>query len=47
VRALGALLESHVRFEEREMFGVAEARLPGAALEAIAEACRAARSRLR
>jgi hypothetical protein len=37
----GRLLESHVRFEEREAFEVAQAKLPAEALRAIAEACRA------
>jgi len=37
----GALLEAHVRFEEREVFEATQHRLPAAALEAIAEACRA------
>jgi hypothetical protein len=32
-----------VRFEEREVFEVAQARLPEAALRAIAEACRTRR----
>jgi len=36
----GRLLESHVRFEEREAFEVAQSRLPAAALHAIAAACK-------
>ena len=36
----GQQLESHVRFEEREVFEVAQSRLPAAALRAIADACR-------
>jgi len=36
----GLLLEAHVRFEERQVFEVAQQRLPALALEAIAEACR-------
>jgi hypothetical protein len=41
VRAFGALLETHIRFEEREVFEPTQDRLPKAALEAIAAACRA------
>lgn len=37
----GRGLEAHVRFEEREAFEVAQAKLPAEALRAIAEACRA------
>jgi hemerythrin-like domain-containing protein len=37
----GELLESHIRFEEREVFEATQDRLPAGALEAIAEACRA------
>ena len=36
----GRLLEAHVRFEEREVFEIAQARLPAPALRAIAAACR-------
>jgi hypothetical protein len=43
VERFGRLLESHVRFEEREAFEVAQSRLPAPALRAIAEACRSAR----
>jgi len=46
----GRLLEAHVRFEEREVFEIAQARLTPAMLRAVAEACRAtprAGSRLR
>jgi hemerythrin-like domain-containing protein len=43
LESFGALLEGHVRFEEREVFEVAQARLPEAALRAIAEACRTRR----
>lgn len=39
----GELLENHIRFEERELFEVAEKRLSPEALIAIAEACRANR----
>lgn len=37
----GRLLERHVRFEERELFAVAQERLAAAALEAVAAACEA------
>jgi hypothetical protein len=40
VEQFGLVLESHVRFEEREVFELAQSRLPAATLEAIAEACR-------
>lgn len=40
VRAFGALLEAHIRFEERDVFEPTQDRLPKAALEAIAAACR-------
>jgi hemerythrin-like domain-containing protein len=40
---LGALLEAHIRFEEREVFERTQSRLPEAVREAIAEACRRAR----
>jgi hypothetical protein len=36
----GVLLQSHIRFEEREIFDPVQNRLPKAALEAIAAACR-------
>jgi len=36
----GRLLESHVRFEEREVFEQTQDRLSAAALRAISEACR-------
>jgi hemerythrin-like domain-containing protein len=39
----GDLLESHIRFEERELFEVAQRRLSPEALIAVAEACRANR----
>jgi len=39
VEQFGKLLETHVRFEERQVFEVAQAKLPAAALAAIAEAC--------
>lgn len=35
----GALLEAHVRFEEREVFATTQHRLPASALDAIAAAC--------
>lgn len=37
----GELLENHIRFEERELFEVAQNRLNSQELGAIAEACRA------
>ena len=37
----GALLESHIRYEEREVFETTQHRLPAEALEAIASACEA------
>ena len=40
VEYFGTLLEAHVRFEEREVFELAQRRLPAAILDAIAEACR-------
>jgi hypothetical protein len=40
VGRFGRLLESHVRFEEREVFEVVQSRLPATTLRAIAEACR-------
>jgi uncharacterized protein (DUF2249 family) len=40
--SFGLLLEAHVRFEERELFPLAEAILPAAALAAVA-ACAAAK----
>ena len=40
VEQFGRLLEAHVRFEEREVFEVAQSRLPEDVLRAIAEACR-------
>jgi len=39
VEEFGRLLESHVRFEEREVFETTQDRLPEAALRAISEAC--------
>lgn len=39
----GALLRDHVRFEERELFPVAQQKLPGAVLDAVSRACRDAR----
>lgn len=39
----GALLRDHVRFEERELFPVAQERLPDDVLDAVALACRASR----
>jgi hypothetical protein len=41
LRETGALLEAHVRFEEREAFEAAQRALPDAALDAIASATRA------
>ena len=40
----GELLENHIRFEERELFEVAQRRLSPEALGAIAKACRANRA---
>jgi hemerythrin-like domain-containing protein len=40
IERFGRLLESHVRFEEREAFEVAQSRLPPGALRAVADACR-------
>lgn len=40
---LGALLDAHIRFEEREVFEPCQHRLPSGAIEAIARACAAAR----
>jgi hemerythrin-like domain-containing protein len=40
----GELLDTHIRFEESELFEVAQKRLSPEALGAIAEACRANRS---
>lgn len=45
VERFGRLLEAHVRFEEREVFEIAQARLPVADLDAIAAACAAWRRR--
>jgi hemerythrin-like domain-containing protein len=39
----GALLEAHIRYEEREVFEPTQDRLPADAIEAIARACAAAR----
>ena len=39
----GELLEAHIRWEERELFEMAERRLTGEALAAIVDACRANR----
>jgi hemerythrin-like domain-containing protein len=40
VERFGATLEAHVRFEEREVFEVAQRKLAAPALEEVAEACR-------
>lgn len=40
VERFGTLLEAHVRFEEREVFELAQRRLPAAILDTVAEACR-------
>ena len=37
----GELLESHIRYEEREVFEPTQRRLPAACLDAIAAACQA------
>ena len=42
-RALGALLNDHVRFEERELFELLESRLDAAELDRLGEEIRAAR----
>ena len=47
IAEFGSLLESHVRFEEREVFEVVQNRLPADSLRAIAAACRATRERHR
>jgi len=39
----GALLEAHIRYEEREVFEPTQDRLPADAIETIARACAAAR----
>ena len=39
----GELLEKHIRFEERELFAVAQRVLPPGALDAVANACQARR----
>ncbi|MCP5246594.1 MAG: hemerythrin domain-containing protein [Burkholderiales bacterium] len=39
LKQLGELLEQHIRFEERELFEVAQTRLDDQALQAIAAAC--------
>lgn len=41
----GAALRDHVRFEERELFPFCQERLGGGALDAVAAACAALRSR--
>ncbi|NOZ08740.1 MAG: hemerythrin domain-containing protein [FCB group bacterium] len=38
LNAFGDLLEAHIRFEERELFEVAQARLPAATLKAVEKA---------
>lgn len=40
IERFGLLLETHVRFEERELFEVAQTRLAASVLEAVAQACR-------
>jgi hemerythrin-like domain-containing protein len=40
VERFGALLEAHIRYEERQVFEPTQHRLPARALEAIAAACR-------
>ncbi|MCP4005015.1 MAG: hemerythrin domain-containing protein [bacterium] len=39
VQRFGELLESHIRFEERQVFQPTQERLPASALKAIAAAC--------
>jgi hemerythrin-like domain-containing protein len=41
INHFGELLESHIRFEEREVFDPTQDRLPGHALKDIAAACEA------
>ena len=41
IQHFGELLESHIRFEERQVFEPTQARLPASALKAIAAACEA------
>lgn len=41
LRRFGALLQAHIRFEEREVFEPTQDRLPARALDAIAAACEA------
>ena len=41
VNRFGELLESHIRFEERQVFEATQHRLPARVLEAIAAACEA------
>jgi len=41
INHFGELLESHIRFEERQVFEPTQNRLPEAALNAIAAACEA------
>jgi hypothetical protein len=43
INHFGELLESHIRFEERQVFEATQDRLPERALEAIAAACEASR----
>ncbi|MFN2427309.1 MAG: hemerythrin domain-containing protein [Candidatus Binatia bacterium] len=40
VERFGLALEAHVRFEERQLFEVAQARLPAETLELVAQGCR-------
>ena len=40
LRRFGELLEQHIRFEERELFQVAQDKLTGDELGAVAKACR-------
>ena len=44
LRLFGELLERHIRFEERELFEVAQDKLSSDELEAVANACRDRRS---
>ena len=41
INRFGELLESHIRFEERQVFEPTQSRLPARALKAIAAACEA------
>jgi hypothetical protein len=46
LRRFGELLEKHIRFEERELFEVAQKTLDPDALNAVARACQTRRGKL-